>query len=705
MNLPSTLFTAAVAGLLLASCRDHSPDIAAHPEAAPLLEDNQLANAPSAFLQAAASSPVHWQRWTPGILNEAQSTSKLILAIIGSTRYPGCHQALEIIDRTPSLSERMNRDFVPVLVDLDVSREAALLAAVLAPETGVPVGFPFLLLLSPEGAPVTWHPLETGEDSNFTAFLESSMEVMGRLWQESPAYILEDSSSKLALRRSRLPAPEPQVTETAELSKLYIDSLRRVVGYFDFDLGTLANSGGLFPSGVIDLLATAPYHQGLPPDLRKHSTQVLSAYADVLLRSAMIDPLDGGIYSIRRGENWNNPVFVRDCATQARAIRSLARAAQLGTVPDALATARNAARFAEASFQTPSGLFSLSGSPGPAPQQEWLWTNDQITSVLTAAEHEVWSDVSQLHPIGNLEPSSRFFRLNSLRRNQPLPAVAARLSQPTDAVEQLFESGRKKLLAAREARFPSPRTDPTPSATASFRMISAYAALFTATADNEYARKARDLGIACRQTFGATRFLNELSGGDAMSDGRAFTYAIAIQAALDLGAITLEDTWNLWAQDLATLLAEHFLTKEGRLLQTRTESQVVKLDLGDRLMTFDESTSGLLRLNLSRLHALGFELPPAIASFARSMPDTRSSPLIYTDSLQALSHRISARILHVSPTASTPVKQSTARLPLDLFERRAQHGTSAPLTWINAPSSPRTLDNGQEILRLTQPAP
>ena len=705
MNLIATLSLAALGGLLLGSCRKSGADAASNEPDVPLLERNQLSGAPSTFLQSAAGSPVHWQRWEPEVLEEAQSASRLVLALIGSSRYPGCYEALQVIDRTPSLTERMNRDFVPVLVDLDVSREAALLAAVLAPETGLPVGFPFLLLLSPEGAPVSWHPLETSDETHLVAFLESSMEVMSRLWNESQPYIIGDSAQKLAMRRESQPAPEPEVADAAELSERYVDSLRRVTSYFDFDLGTLANSGGLFPSGIFDLLATAQLHPDLPPELRRRSEEVLAAYAAVLLRSAMIDPLDGGIYSLRRGENWNHPVFLRDCATQARAIRALARAAQLGIVPEALPIAENAARFAEARFRTPSGLFSLSGTPAPTPQKEWLWTEEQIASVLTAAERQVWSEVSQIQPIGNLAPSSEFFRLNSLRTAEPVAAVAARLGLSAAAAEQLFESGRSKLLAARNARSAPPAVDPTPSAAASFRMISAYAALFAATANEDYARKATELGAACRQTFGSSRFLNELSGGDAMSDGRAFTYAVAIQGALDLGAITLDDAWNLWAQDLATLLAEHFLTEEGRLLQTRPESQVVDLDVGDRLMTFDESTSGLLRLNLSRLQALGFELPPAIASFSRSMPDTNATPLVYTDSLQALSHRLSARILHVAPGASAEVKESVVRLPLDLFQRRVQTGTDAPLIWINAPSSPMALSRGEEILRLTQPAP
>lgn len=671
-------FIPLLAIVCFSSCQKEKPAASSKPEPviAPELRENQLANAPSTFLEAADRSPVHWQRWNPDILQKAEDSQRLIFAVIGSSRYPGCYEAMMAIDERAVIVDRLNNDFVPVLVDLDICRETSLLASILSPETGLGVSFPFFLVLSPEGAPITWQPHQYTNPDNLLDFFENSLEVVSRLWKEDPEYVLEDSTSKIVMRRKNLPKPDPIMTDPEDRQQAFQTGVRRIVSFYDEDIQTLAGSGGLFPFGLLDCLALAESTPSLPESLRSRADEALSGILGELVRSAMIDPLDGGIYSARRGNTWDLPTFLRNNATQARAARVFSRIHQLTDNPELLNAAIGAIEFAEAHYQTDGGLFSLTGTPAPSADLEWLWRLEDLESILNPNELILWKELSAIKSLGNLPseaaPTGRLFRLNSLRKSRSLEEAAKRAGFETAQANSLFESGRKKLLKARELRMPQPKADTTPSALASFRMISAYASLFTATGETRYLEKAVALGKKCRSAFGTSRFLNERPGDnpEEMSDGRAFTYTMATQAALDLGSITLEDEWYQWARDMSTLLGEHFIIDGERLVETREPSRVVDLNFEDRVMTFGESTAGMIRINLVRLKALGFQIPPALRPWAESLPDLSRYPIIHTDVLRALALEHSQSIIVIGTDAPAELREFVSRLPLGCHERR-----------------------------------
>ena len=206
-------------------------------------------------------------------------------------------------------------------------------------------------------------------------------------------------------------------------------------------------------------------------------------------------------------------------------------------------------------------------------------------------------------------------------------------------------------------------------------MASAYAALYTATEDTVWLEKAINLGKESKKQFLSKIFLNERQGAGAegSSDGRAFGYAIAAQTGLDLGAVTLEDEWYSWAQDLTTLLAEHFVTKDGRLMEVRKISQVVDIVYEDRRMTFDDSTAGQLRLNLHRLRALGFETPPALSPWLTSAPSFENYPIIFTDTMIAISHEWNHTLVKIGTDTPEDLANAARSLPLQLFVRRREN--------------------------------
>jgi uncharacterized protein YyaL (SSP411 family) len=641
---------------------------------------NAMKNAPQGLLSSRAASPVHWQHWEPAVFDRAKDAGRLVFVFIGSAQYPGCVEALDAIDRDPALVERINREFVPVLADGDLARETLLAAGLLSQEIKLPVSFPFILVLSPEGNEVTWRPVAFVPGADLRELFEGATDVVSRMWTESPAYVLRNSTADHTNRLARMPVADLKPATTEERDEYLQRATRQLVSLYDEDIGALSGTGGLLPLGILQCLASAALDPLTPPDLAARSREAVRAFGGNILSSAMIDPLDGGIYSSRRGNSWMLPMPNRTSMTQARAARSLITLHAATADPRALEVALGAVRFAEQQYLTADKLFSVQRHPAPTPSTGWLWTADQINQTLTPQEAALWRRLCAVADLGNLtDAGGDYFRLNSLGFRVTLDEAAKALGLPPAEAAILLESGRRKLLAARDARMPQPPPAATGAAAPSFRMVSAYAALFTATGETAWRDKAISLAHRSRDRFSdGVLLVEQINATPApVGDARGFTYALAIQAALDLAEITLDESWRIWAGDLATTVAEKFSDAEGRLLEARPGTSPLNLPVEDRVMLFDDSTAGLMRMNLARLDALGQPPPPAITSWISSLPAFATYPVVFTDSILAASFGRSRTIIELPAGASAEWKNAACRLPLDRIARRFGKGSEA----------------------------
>ncbi len=640
------------------------------PVIASALEVNAMRDAPQGLLASRAGSPVHWQHWEPAVLRRAGEARRLVFALIGSAQYPGCVETLDAIDRDPALVARLNGDFVPVLADTELCREAALAAGMLSQDLRQPVSFPFILVLSPEANEVTFRPVAYVPGRNLRELFEGATDLISRMWEYDPAYVTKDSRAQHEQRVKRLPRPDPAPASPEERDELLSRTGRKLANLYDEELNTVFGTGGLLPLGMLQCLASTSLDPKTPPDTAARAREAAAAFSTSVLQSAMVDPLDGGLYSNRRGNSWELPLIQRTCMTQARAARALVMLHGAIGDPRALEVALGAVRFAEEQFGAQNGLFATQRQPAAVRAADWLWTKEQVEAALSPEEAELWIELCDIKGMGNLsfeaDPNREFFRLNSLGfRSGPARGDAATAA--------LLESGRKKLLKARQDRMPDRAAPSAASAAPSFRMVSAYAALFTATGDPVWREKALSLAELARRTFSDGPLLLEQSSGgpDAVRDARAFTYALAIQAALDLAEITLDERWRLWAGDLSSTVSELFVDPaESRLREVRAISTPLTLPLEDRLMLFDDSTAGLMRMNLARLAALGQPPPPSLLPWLSSLPEIEKFPVVLTDSILAASFSRSRVIVELPADASAEWREAACRLPLDRVARR-----------------------------------
>lgn len=645
---------------------------------------NRLGNIPSSLYQAEAGSSIHWQPWTPETFELARQAHRLVFVLIAMPQQPACLTTVRALADDAQLLANLNHEYVPVLVDGDMSREMGLITADLCSEIRRPLQLPLMVWMTHEGNPVAWIPVSKTEPSEIRALFDQSHGMVSRMWRDDPEYVLKNSRIDQENRRNRFGQRRPTRMTSDKPERDMVLALRQMVSLYDPFTRSFDQTGGLFPSGSLELLSVAARHPGLPDDLRHRCRETVEELLKDLLPSPVFDPLDGGVFSSRRGPSWKLPSFTRDGPTQARVATALAEAARATGSRLALDRAREVVAFAEREYATTDGLFSVGLAPATDPE-DWMWTIEDIRAVLSEEDAAWWIAEAGMEGLGNLpsesDPSRRFFRANSLGlRNSP-SGFAAAMGSGGDAFLQRFGASRAKLLEAREARLKLPQRDRTPNASATFRMVSTFAAMHAATGDESYRTKAVATLSKARETYWDGKVLRtmKVEAPDSLSLGRAFVYGLALQAALDVAALTRKDEWLVWAEDLATVSAEQF-AGDGVLKECPDPARIVDVPVTDLIMLFEDSTAGIFSQAESRLAVLGRPLVPSFSALATPLPTyVVERPVLHSDLLLATMVRHLPWTVVYGSDLAEPLATQMGRLSLrGIHIRAAGTGDEVP---------------------------
>ncbi len=655
--------------------RDAGEDKGPPPVIATELSQNRIAELPGAIYQSQSASSIHWQPWETATFDRARDAQRLVFAVIALPQYGAYHPVLAELQRSPAMVATVNKCYVPVLVDGDAAREIGLLTADLAVEIRRPVQLPMFLWLTPDGNPVAWIPVASSDAGKVCELFDKSHAMVSESWDNKRSYVISNSELDNANRRERMSKRRNLDIASKDPAGDVIRAVRQLTSLYDPLSRSFDEAGGLFPTGGIEVLAHAAMCKSLPDEVRARCVRTLRELMIDLVPSAMFDPLDGGLFSSRRSVGWSLPVFERDGNRQALAVAALCRAYQATGDARVLDRALGVLGFLEREHATQDGLFALGVRP-PQPPRNWLWTVEEVRKVLPEEDANWWIAATGMRGLGNLpseaDPKRDLFRCNSFGIGKSVAEIAASLGQTPEAFAPRYDEVRKKLLAARAARLGKAAKDEQAHAVTSFRMVSAYAAAYTATGKEEFLNKATGLLKRAREAFsnGPEMWQYKARTAPSISAGRAFLYSLALQACLDVTDVTGDESWMAWGDDLATTAAERFASAEF-LKECRDEAKVLDLPITDLVMLFDESTAGLISSNESRMAARGRPLVESFTVLATPLPMVAlDRPVLHTDLIIATLARHHAPVVVVGKDASPALKAELARLPLRTANRR-----------------------------------
>jgi hypothetical protein len=685
MNFPIphgfAAFATVLCGLILgtAGCRKGNGETrdgaGPPPVLASELLSNDLGRLPGPVYRSQAGSPIHWQAWTQETMERAKAANRLVFVVIAMPQQPAFQGVLKALASDPALVYAINQYYVPVLVDGDASREVGLLSADLCAEIKRGLQMPLFVWMTPDANPVAWIPVSHSSSMKVSELFYQSHSMVTRMWADDSAYVVKNSGLDNDNRRGRLAQRKNAKVMSEQPAVDAVRCLRQLASLYDPYFRSFDEAGGLFPAGAIELLATAAVHPGLPVETRMRCLETTRDMLKDLLPSAMFDPLEGGVFSSRRGSSWALPSFSRDCGSQARAAVALIHAYRATGDPLALQRALGLIDFAEKSYITSDGLFSV-GMMEESDPAAWLWNVEEIRKELRPEDAAWWIKATGMKGLGNLpsevDPQREYFRCNSLGMSQSMEEIAAEQSQSPAEFAARFDTARKTLLKVRNTRLGTVVRDDCAHAGATLRMVSVYAAAFGATGDAKFRDKAVALLNHARTAFGdgpKLRIFNK-EAPSSIGGGRAFLYGLALQAALDVSVITSDEKWLVWSEDLATTAAELF-TGSQFLKECPDDAKIIDLPVTDLVMLFDDSTAGLISFAECRLAERNRPVVPSFSELATPLPTYAvDRPILHTDLLQATFARHFRVTIVAGSGLSSEMKLATERLSMRMFQRR-----------------------------------
>lgn len=606
------------------------------------LQTNGLSAFPGALYQSQASSLIHWQPWTKETIDRAKESKRLLFCVITMPQVWSSQKVLDSLSANASLVSIINDNYVPVLIDGDASREIGLLVPDLCMQIQRPVNFPLFLWMTYECDPVAWIPALVKDDLGDV--FSNSNEMVMQMWRDSMDYVLKNSQLDNAARRENFKERKLTKVSSDAPAQDALRSIRQLTSLYDPTTRSLGESGGLFPASSLEVFATVAARPGIPEALRLKSADVAKSLIDDLLPSAMFDPLGGGICISRKRGSWALPMFSFDCSSQARAAVTLFEAYRTTGDKRALDRGLDAISFAEKEYSTADGLFAI-GLASADDQEKWMWTVEEVESVLGAEDAAWWIEATGMKGLGNIpseeDPDKLYFRKNTIGMKATLEEIAARQSMTPEQFRPRYEAAKTKLLAVREQRMGRVPRDETAHAGATWRMVSAYASAFSASGEEVYRDKAVALLKRGKEAFavGPRLRMYNRETVDSIGAGRAFLYAVCLQAVLDVSAVTLDESLYNWSDDLATTLAELFIG-DSFLKECPDSASLINLPITDLAMIFDDSTCGLLSMAESRLAELGRPLVAKLSELATPFPlYAVERPVLHTDLILAIISR------------------------------------------------------------------
>ncbi len=514
---------------------------------------NRLSEESSPYLRQHAHNPVDWYPWGEEALRRARDEDRPIFLSIGYAACHWCHVMERESFTDPRIAQLMNDHFVNIKVDREERPDLDHLymsATQLLTGSG---GWPLSVWLTPDLKPFyagTYYPPEDrfGRPGFATVLTE-----MARAFRERRADVEAQADRVAEALRQLTTVTPPAVAGELDRAPLQAatTALRR-----QFD-ATHGGFGGApkFPSAGALLLLLRQYEHTHDPTLLQMVTQTLVAMA----QGGIYDQIGGGFHRYATDARWLVPHFEKMLPDQALLVPAYLEAHRVTGDDLYRRIAEETLRWVQREMTHPEGGFysSLDADSDGEEGRFYVWTPDEVTTVLGRDDGALFSRIYGITPQGNFEGRS----IPHLRRS--VAEWAAELGQDAADLQARLDALRERLREARAQRVWPARDD---------KILTDWNGLMLSA----FARAADLLGqLDLRETAvrAATFLLDHLRrdghlwhsfrAGQATVPAFLADYAFLANGLLDLHALTGEQHWRDAARDLADQMIDLFWDDAG----------------------------------------------------------------------------------------------------------------------------------------------
>lgn len=633
---------------------------------------NESANFPTHYLKLFKDDPIAWQAWDQSLEEKAHNCQTPILAFVVSAVNGNCRKSAEFIYQNEEALNLLRDNNLCTLVDIHANPEMGLFSQQLASESGNPISFPALIWLSHEKLPIASFSAGMMNEKQLIGAIKNSASMVKYIWGNSSDYAVTNSRESNNIRQKNIDArlkfklpktPEDNDNFTTSLpstrNDLYRSATRKVISYYDPISENFDGLGGILPSSTLELSGIASLSHRFTPQIRSTASDAFTKTARNLIFSATNDPLTDDFFQSKRGPNWALPVFSKRLETQAQLASALLRSGhatkhQLSITEGLILADRLIAQISTGppAIEIPLKDPDLSG--------HFLWKKDDLSDHLNPEELKIFSKVYAIKKYGNIpatvDPTGKYFRLNSLGQARPWDELASEFNLSEDELKAKLSPLHAKLLANR-IEDADLFQEPLVSANQISAIVNVMHAAWAISGKQKYLTTALKLGNQLRSEYHAGQSSMTRFPDPTPILARGEDFAGSALAFLDLYQATLDPKWHRAAQDTIEQSLSLLTRGDFPLMECQANDLIIPTYLHNTSMIFGDSSTGRFDQAFTRL--LAIQADERFSSrrdwnTEHFQIHLEQNPIIHTDLLRSFALGNSPYLITVSGNPSSP---------------------------------------------------
>jgi uncharacterized protein len=414
---------------------------------------NSLAQASSSYLRSAMHQPIRWHEWGEEAFATAHRENKPMLLDIGAVWCHWCH----VMDREsyddPQVAQIVNENFVAVKVDRDErpdidSRYQAAVSAICGQG-----GWPLTAFLTPDGKPFYGGTYFPPDDQWGRPSFKRVLTSIANAFREKHADVAEQAK----MVEQAISHAESFTGRSGTFSPRVIDAIvKSALGMFDARNGGFGQAPKFPHPATLDLLIERYVRTG-DEEIKNVFTTTLEHMAN----GGMYDQLAGGFHRYSVDERWVVPHFEKMSYDNSELLKNYVHGYQATKNEFFADVARDIIRWMDEwlSDREHGGFYASQDADYSMDDDGdyFTWTVEEAQSVLSEEEAAVACLRYDINEIGEMHHNTA---KNVLYVRAPIDEIAARLKISAERVQELLDSAKKKMYAARLQR-PTPYVDKT----------------------------------------------------------------------------------------------------------------------------------------------------------------------------------------------------------------------------------------------------
>src|SRR2546422_1127262 len=414
---------------------------------------NSLARASSAYLRSAMHQPIQWQEWGEEAFAAARQENKPMLLDIGAVWCHWCH----VMDREsyddPEVAQIVNDNFIAVKVDRDERPDIDSRYQVAVSSISGQGGWPLTAFLTPDGKPFYGGTYFPPDDHWGRPGFKRVLLSIANAYREKHGDVVEQAK----MVEGAISHAESFTGRSAQFSPRVIEAIvKSALQMFDSTNGGFGQAPKFPHPAVLDLLIERYAQTG-----NEELHEVFATTLERMANGGVYDQLAGGFHRYSVDERWVVPHFEKMCYDNSELLKNYVHAYQATGSEFFAAIARDIIRWMDEwlSNREHGGFYASQDADYSLTDDGdyFTWTVQEAQEVLTEEEAKVACLYYDINEVGEMHHNPA---KNVLYVRAPVEEIARRLNLAPERVQELLNSAKKKMYAARLKR-PTPYVDKT----------------------------------------------------------------------------------------------------------------------------------------------------------------------------------------------------------------------------------------------------